>query len=440
LRNEIFISYSHRDVKHLQELRGHLVPFERVCGITVWDDQRIDPGNAWQSEIEAALNRAKIAVLLVTANFLASSFITESELPRILKNAQTGELKVLWIAVSKCAHLPPEITGNQAAHDTAKPLDLMPAPRRRAAWADIAKRIVDSCQAPGLERGPARPAESRSVLLAQVTDDMEEEAAQVRTYLDQYNDKIAILPTADYPQGGEAFKAAFDRDLGQVDLFVQLLGPRAGRTPPDLPEGYTRWQSERAKSAGSNVQILQWRHPQMDIRGVNDAAYKNTLTAETVVASGLETFKRQVLNAALKPAKKMTPPRASTVFINADEMDMGIAKEVERECLANALTTILPMMSASSESNRQDLTTNLIECDVLVFIYGDTSLEWIRDQLLFFNRVKPRREAPPKLLAICSGPPPKPDIGISFPNARLVNCPEGWNLEAIRKLIMELGA
>jgi hypothetical protein len=117
---------------------------------------------------------------------------------------------------------------------------------------------------------------------------------------------------------------------------------------------------------------------------------------------------------------------------------MKIAKEVERECLANALTTILPMAGPSSEANRKDLAENLTDCDVLVFIYGDTTQDWIRSQLRFFSKGKSKRDAEPKLLAICSGPPPKADIGISFPNAHVINCPDGWNLEPIRTLISEI--
>jgi hypothetical protein len=127
------------------------------------------------------------------------------------------------------------------------------------------------------------------------------------------------------------------------------------------------------------------------------------------------------------------------VFINADDKDMTIAKQVERECLASALTTILPMFGPSSEANRKDLAETLTECDVIVFIYGDTTQDWIRAQLRFFSKVKSRREAEPRLLAICNGPPPKADIGISFPNAQVINCPDGWNLDPIRKLIQQVG-
>jgi hypothetical protein len=280
-------------------------------------------------------------------------------------------------------------------------------------------------------------ARRKTILLGQGTDDVEDELEQMRRFLGQFDNEVYVLPTTGYPQGGEAFKAAVGADLAQSGLFVQLLGRRAGRKPPDLPEGYTLCQLEAARAA--KVPIMQWRHPDLETNALADPFYKEIVIAETVVASGLEAFKRQILEWVREPQERPRVTRSSTVFINADDKDMTIAKQVERECLANALTTILPMSGPSSETNRKDLAETLTECDVLVFIYGDTTQDWIRAQLRFFSKVKSKRESEPRLLAICSGPPPKADIGISFPNAHIINCPDGWNLEPIRKLIQEVG-
>ena len=300
----------------------------------------------------------------------------------------------------------------------------------------MAMRLLPAAPKSNIANAPPQAGKRKTVLLAQTTEDVDDELDQLRSYLQQYGDEITLLPQAGYPQGGDAFKAAFQRDLAQTHLFVQLLGKRMGRMPPDLPEGYTRFQSEAAKA--EKVKLLQWRLPDIDPESTPDPVYKAILKADTVIASGLEVFKLQLLKEIRREEEKPRVMRpSSTVFINADDRDMEIAKEVERDCVQNALTAILPMTGPSSETTRKDLAENLTDCDMLIFIYGDTTQDWIRGQLRFFNKIRQKRDAAPKLLAICSGPPPKPDIGIRFPDAHLIDCPAGWNLDPIRKLISE---
>jgi serine/threonine protein kinase len=98
----IFVSYSHKDERWLERVRVHLRPFERAGVIGMWSDKRIQPGDLWREEIEAALHEAKCAVLLLSANFVASDFCTEIELPALLERAQDRGVTILPIIVSPC--------------------------------------------------------------------------------------------------------------------------------------------------------------------------------------------------------------------------------------------------------------------------------------------------------------------------------------------------
>jgi hypothetical protein len=137
-RSGIFVSYSHRDRKWLDELKTMLSPLLRDGSLKLWDDTLIKTGDLWKDEIEKALASAKVAVLLVSASFLASDFIAKNELPPLLEAARKEGLKICWIYVSSALYERTEIAKYQAAHDVKRPLDRLTRDQRGAALSRIA--------------------------------------------------------------------------------------------------------------------------------------------------------------------------------------------------------------------------------------------------------------------------------------------------------------
>jgi TIR domain-containing protein len=140
-RNEIFVSYSHRDRKWLDELIITLAPLIRNRNITIWDDTKIAAGQRWKAEITGALERAKVAVLLVTRSFLASEFIVNEEMPHLLDAANKAGLTVVWIAVGDSLYEETEITEYQAANDPGRPLNSLSEAEVDRELVRIAKKL-----------------------------------------------------------------------------------------------------------------------------------------------------------------------------------------------------------------------------------------------------------------------------------------------------------
>ena len=143
-RAEVFISYSHCDEVWRGRLEKFLSPLIHNQALQVWSDKRIKPGEIWQDEISKALARAKVAVLLVTSDFLASDFIRNNALPPLLNAARNEGLTIVWIPVSDSLYSATEIGRYQAAWDPAKPLDILPKGKRNQALREIAGVIKNA--------------------------------------------------------------------------------------------------------------------------------------------------------------------------------------------------------------------------------------------------------------------------------------------------------
>jgi hypothetical protein len=137
-RDQVFVSYSHKDKASLQRLRVHLKPFEREESIKVWSDQNIRASQKWKDEIKKALQQTAVAILLVSADFLASDFIANEELPHLLTAAEGEGVLILPCILTACAFSNSKLSHFQTVNDPAKPLRELANPKREKLWADLA--------------------------------------------------------------------------------------------------------------------------------------------------------------------------------------------------------------------------------------------------------------------------------------------------------------
>ncbi len=141
-KSHVFICYSHKDQEYLDRLLIHLKPLQRDGRIALWVDSDLRAGDRWRAEITHALDRASVAILLVSADFLASDFITENELPPILRKAEARGMRVIPVIVKPCGF--ERDTNLQQFQSFNKPSETvvrMTEGKREKLYADIAAEV-----------------------------------------------------------------------------------------------------------------------------------------------------------------------------------------------------------------------------------------------------------------------------------------------------------
>jgi len=143
--NTIFISYSHAepDRSWLARVHAHLRPLERRgLQVTIWDDTQIQSGMEWQQEIANRLRNARIALLLISANFFQSDFVWRSELPVLLHAAENTGTVILPLILSPSRFSrEPQLAQYQTVNDPKKPLISLSPGEQEQVLDDMASRV-----------------------------------------------------------------------------------------------------------------------------------------------------------------------------------------------------------------------------------------------------------------------------------------------------------
>jgi hypothetical protein len=139
--NRVFVSYSHKDHKQLVRLQVHLKPLVHQGELELWDDTRIQAGDKWREEIRKAIQSCRVAVLLISADFMASDFIQDNELPRVLNEAQRRGVRIFSVIVQYSSFEDTELAQYQTVNDSSRPLMLLSNPEREAVFYKLYKMV-----------------------------------------------------------------------------------------------------------------------------------------------------------------------------------------------------------------------------------------------------------------------------------------------------------
>jgi hypothetical protein len=101
-RNTVFVSYAHKDKAWKHRISTQLRVLQQQGLLKLWCDRDIGAGQGWSTEIDRNLESAKLAVLVISADFLASDFVVSREVPRLLRQHEKAGMRLFPVLVRDC--------------------------------------------------------------------------------------------------------------------------------------------------------------------------------------------------------------------------------------------------------------------------------------------------------------------------------------------------
>jgi hypothetical protein len=129
------------------------------------------------------------------------------------------------------------------------------------------------------------------------------------------------------------------------------------------------------------------------------------------------------------------------VFVNHDRADQELARSIFEALQARQLGASRMLDQGTPEEMREFLQANLVSCDGLILVYGDTSQAWLISQVQEYRKARGRRERALRAWAVCEGPPPeRGELAFQFPNLKVINCRRGFDAASLDEFVAGLAA
>ena len=98
----VFFSYSHKDESLRDQLETHLSMLKNQGLIQAWHDRQILAGSDIDNSIREPLESADVILLLVSSDFLASTYCYSKEMARAMERQAEGTARVIPVILRDC--------------------------------------------------------------------------------------------------------------------------------------------------------------------------------------------------------------------------------------------------------------------------------------------------------------------------------------------------
>ncbi|MEO0408176.1 MAG: toll/interleukin-1 receptor domain-containing protein [Cyanobacteria bacterium P01_A01_bin.135] len=461
--NDVFISYAHIDNQPLVEdqdgwisllHQGLEIRLAQLLGEKprIWRDPKLQGNDYFSDTILEQVPKVALLVSILSPRYLKSEWCMR-ELRHFFDAAEANGgvrlsdnkarvFKLVKTFVPYDQH-PPEL-GPLLGYEFYE-FDESKRPREfgkifgseseRKFWAkleDVAYDIQQALDSLSLEAASevtndeaAPPTPEKTVYLAEVTADLEDERDKIRRELLQ---RYRVVPERSLPtdiNDTAAFEAQVREYLEQSDLSVHLLsakGNPASSGPPGLAELQQQMRAARSREqvtlAGEisrdrsqnrpEFSRILWMPPNASLDEA-DSFIQRLQSEPDFLRTNLESLKTLIgdrLTQSASPATFDIPTGDSaSIYLDCDERDLE-NPEIEPlyEWLDERFSVVLPDFEGSSVTNSEAL---LKQCEAVLIYYGQASGLWLKRRLLAMKKTLYGRQTPLRVKAVYVAAPTK---------------------------------
>jgi len=430
---QVFLSYSHHDDEpYGPQKRRWVEEFEEALResigqrvgpgrIEVWRDKRRLEGNElFDEQIEQQIDRSAILVTVLSQHYLSSAYCRKEFQAFGQRHLQKGDLhvdhlsrivKVYRRAIERAElrqfiELPaliPDVdrtVGYELFYEDENGIDrdvLLDPAKAVLYWQradDIAraiKRIISADSQPGSASSTA----PLSVYLARTASDMKDTRELLERELEDRG--YRVLPQEELPEDNEGYIKAVQTDLQRSNLSVHLISSRYGSVPDGATKSGVVVQAELAIAQQSPpLRTLFWSPPEISADTLKDEQQRAFVARldqtefdrnrVEFVREPFEQFKSLVierLRPTTTPAVADAAPgnNGKAMYLVCDAMDRAGSKPLQEALTKLGFVVTRPSIEGTVEELLEENKANLVGCDVVVVVWGNTREAWVRSKL-----------------------------------------------------------
>jgi hypothetical protein len=211
-----------------------------------------------------------------------------------------------------------------------------------------------------------------------------------------------VLPEQELPEDAEGYTAAVKQALQEASLSVHLIGARYGSIPDGADRSGVVLQADLALAqAAPAPSCILWAPTELTLESLGEERQHQFV--ERLEQAEFERHRAEFVRSSIEQLKSLvierlrTPPRpppaavqagagqsaqaGNAVYLMCDPVDRADAKPLQAALTQLGFIVARPSLEGTPEELIEENKANLVGCDVVVVVWGQSREAWVRSKL-----------------------------------------------------------